>query len=91
MDLITASVMFVLFMIAIYFNYRLGYREGVHGGHQFGVYETVSWLVAKGYLTGTDAVTGNPVSVKEVTDKVLEELHERRPQLTYEKVSSDLK
>lgn len=76
--------MFVLFMVAIYVNYRRGYREGVHGGHQFGVYETVSWLVAKGYVTGTNEVTGNLVTVKDITNKVLAELEERRPELTYE-------
>jgi hypothetical protein len=84
MDLLTAGVMFVLFMVAIYVNYRRGYREGVHGGHQFGVYETVSWLVAKGYVTGTNEVTGNLVTVKDITNKVLAELEERRPELTYE-------
>jgi hypothetical protein len=86
MDLVTGSVMFVLFMVAIYFNYRLGYREGVHGGHQFGVYETVSWLVEKGYMSGTHSETGKTVSVKELTNKVLEELEVRRPELTYDDV-----
>ena len=84
MDPVTASVMFVLFMVAIYVNYRRGYREGVHGGHQFGVYETVSWLVEKGHLSGTHTVTGKSVSVKELTNKVLAELDERRPELQYE-------
>jgi hypothetical protein len=84
MDPVTVSVMFVLFMVAIYVNYRRGYREGVHGGHQFGVYETVSWLVEKGYLSGTHTVTGKSVSVKELTNKVLAELDERRPELQYE-------
>ena len=51
MDITTASTLFVVFMLGIWFNYRMGYSEGVLGGHQFGVYETVSWLVAKGYLT----------------------------------------
>lgn len=91
MDLITASVMFVLFMIAIYFNYCRGYREGVHGGHQFGVYETVSWLVSQGYMSGTNEETGKSVSVKDLTDKVLAELEQRRPALTYDDLTSDLK
>jgi hypothetical protein len=78
MDLTTAGVLFVLFMVAIYFNYRLGYREGVHGGHQLGVYETVSWLVANQYMSGTNAVTGKAVSVKDLTDSVLAELEQRR-------------
>jgi hypothetical protein len=86
MDLVTTSVMFVLFMVAIYVNYRLGYREGVHGGHQYGVYETVSWLVDKGYMSGTHAETGKLVSIKDLTDKVLAELEQRRPQLTYDDV-----
>ena len=84
MDLITAGVMFVLFMVAIYFNYRLGYREGVHGGHEYGVFETVSWLVAKGYLSGTDATTGNPVNARDLTNKVLAELEQRRPHIREE-------
>jgi len=78
--------MFVLFMVAIYFNYRLGYREGIHGGHQYGVYETVSWLMAKGHMSGVDATTGEPVTAKALTDKVLAELELRRPELTYDDV-----
>lgn len=84
MDLITAGVMFVLFMIAIYFNYRLGYHEGVHGGHQLGVYETVSWLVSQGYMSGTNTVTGNPVNARDLTNKVLAELEQRRPHIREE-------
>jgi hypothetical protein len=86
MDLFTASVMFVLFMVAIFVNYRLGFRVGVGSGHEYGVYETVSWLVAKGYLTGTHQEDGRIVTVKELTSKVLEELEQRRPSLTFEDV-----
>ena len=84
MDPMTAGVLFVLFMVAIYFNYRLGYREGVHGGHEYGVFETVSWLVAKGHLSGTDATTGNPVNARDLTNKVLSELEQRRPDIREE-------
>jgi hypothetical protein len=84
MDITTASVLFVVFMVGIYFNYRIGYSDGVEGGHQFGVYETVSWLVAKGYISGTNEDTGMTVSVKELTGKVLQELEERRPSIKEE-------
>ena len=84
MDITTASTLFVVFMLGIWFNYRMGYSEGVQGGHQFGVYETVSWLVAKGYLTGTNEDTGKDVSVKDLTDKVLQELEQRRPYIREE-------
>lgn len=76
--------MFVLFMVAIFVNYRMGYREGIYGGHQYGVYETVSWLVDRGYMSGTHTETGEKVSVKDLTHKVLAELELRRPELTYD-------
>jgi len=84
MDIITAALLFAVFMVGIYLNYRRGYHEGICGGHQYGVYETVSWLVAKGYLAGTNENTGMDVSVKELTSKVLQELEERRPNIKEE-------
>ena len=76
--------MFVLFMVAIYVNYRSGYRHGIFNGHEYGVYETVSWLIANGYMSGVNASTGDPATAKELTDKLMVELDTRRPELTYE-------
>lgn len=83
MDLLTASVMFVLFMVAIYVNYRIGYREGVHGGHQYGVYEMVLYLMATGKISG-ELSDGTPATAKQMAEKIMEELNRRRPDLDFE-------
>ena len=83
MDLTTAVVMFVLFMVAIYANYRIGYREGVYEGYEFGVYEMVVYLMATGKISG-ELSDGTPATAKQMTEKLMEELNRRRPELKFE-------
>jgi hypothetical protein len=91
MDITTAAVLFAVFMLGICVNYRQGFRRGALCGHEYGVYETISWMLASGHITGVNTETGNSLPVRAITDKVLSELAVRRPTLTYEQVEEDVK
>lgn len=85
MDLLTAGVMFVLFMFAIAVNYRLGYRAGALGGHQYAVYEMVVWMMKTDKISGTNS-DGEPATANQIAEKIMEELNRIRPTLTFDDV-----
>ena len=85
MDPLTEVVMFLLFMIAISVNYRLGFRAGVHDGHRYAVYEMVVWMIKNDKISGTTA-DGYPATAKEISDRIMEELNKIRPTLTFDDV-----
>lgn len=64
MDAGTVVVLFVLFMVAIYCNHRLGYHQGINGGYFVGVHDTLELLIEKGHITATK--NGQPVKTTEL-------------------------
>ena len=81
MDLTTALIVFITFVIAIYYNYKFGFRQGVTGGHLIGVYETVEYLMKNNYIAAErDLEDGKKsrVTVEELTFYVETKLHEQR-------------
>jgi hypothetical protein len=78
MTLEVAFIMFVLFMVAIYANYRHGFQRGAYGGHLVGVHETVEFLVENGSLSATNAGKDRPATKEELIEHILVVLHERR-------------
>jgi hypothetical protein len=84
LDLFSCTVLFITFMSGIMFNYALGYRQGVNGGHTFGVYEVTSWLMANSNISNILKDADQKLSVKEITHKILIELEKRRPELKME-------
>ena len=78
MDITTAALLFAVFMVGIYVNYRRGYREGIYGGHQFGVYETIQWMKENDMISAVHEESGKPADMKLMVAKVLLELEKRR-------------
>lgn len=78
MTMEVAAIMFVTFMIAIYLNYRAGFRRGAFGGHFVGVHETVEYLVESGGLSATNLTNDRPATAEELTTHILKVLSERR-------------
>jgi hypothetical protein len=81
MDLTTSAIIFVTFLVAIYFNYKFGFRQGVRGGHLVGIHETVEFLMKNGYIAAQrdgDDSKEKRVSVEELTFFIDTKLHEQR-------------
>lgn len=77
-DMIMFSSMFLLLMFSVWFNYRLGFANGMEQAHLYGVYETVKFLMESHSLSGTDVDTGEPATVEEITRQIAIQLHIRR-------------
>jgi hypothetical protein len=74
MDISTATILFVLFMFAIWFNYRQGFKVGAVGGHLVGVHATVEYLMKNGHLSADNISTGQPATVDEMTAHIVKEV-----------------
>jgi hypothetical protein len=78
MTMEVAAIMFVIFMVAIYLNYRAGFKRGAFGGHFVGVHETVEYLVETGGLSAVNGANDKPATAEELTVHILKVLGERR-------------
>ena len=81
MDLTTALIIFITFVIGIYYNYKFGFKQGVTGGHLIGVYETVEYLMKNNYIAAErDSEDGkkSQVTPEELAFYVETKLHEQR-------------
>lgn len=71
-----AIAMFVLLMINTWFNYRLGYRNGVKGGHYVGVRDTLDLVLDQPNVSIT--VNNEQLPLDDLTCQVINELCRRR-------------
>lgn len=81
MDLTTALIIFITFVIGIYYNYKFGFKQGVTGGHLIGVYDTVEYLMKNNYISAErDSEDGKKsrVTPEELAFYVELKLHEQR-------------
>lgn len=78
LDMVMVSSMFLLLMLSVWFNFRLGYHCGIEQAHMVGVYETVKYLMEDNALSGTNTETGRPATVEEIVGQIVIELHNRR-------------
>lgn len=77
-DMVMITSMFLVLMLSVWFNFRLGYVSGVKHAHLYGVYETVKFLMEDHALTGTNSETGKPATVEEIASQIVIEMHNRR-------------
>jgi hypothetical protein len=77
MEPTTVAILFVLFMSAVWINYRQGFKAGLENGHTYGVYEVAEYLVEQKAISG-EFSDGRKANSKELAVKLLMELHLKR-------------
>lgn len=81
LDETAIAILFVLFMLNTWINYRLGYKQGIFKGHMFGVKDLVDYMINSGSITGLlidkDTQQEREATNSEIAAWMLIKLHER--------------